>query len=208
MINLIAKFTVKPAYVDTFKAALKLNKKGALKEAGCLQMDLFVDVKEGNTFFVYERWADEAALDFHKKQTYTQALVEIAESALQVVPEFLKLGTTMPLPIPAKSPNAEDELCIIFFIFKFDGAYRERLLKQFENHIENTRKEEANLLFDLYTIEGSNDILAVYEHWRNEAAIWDIHFKQPYSEVTGALLKEALIGDMEQYMNFVTEITV
>jgi hypothetical protein len=36
--------------------------------------------------------------------------------------------------------------------------------------------------------------------------VWDIHFNKPYSKVTGALMKEAVVGEMEQYMNFVTEI--
>jgi len=46
----------------------------------------------------------------------------------------------------------------------------------------------------------------VYEHWRNESAVWDIHFRQTYSEVTGGLMKEVEVGEMEQYMNFVTEL--
>jgi len=62
------------------------------------------------------------------------------------------------------------------------------------------------LLFDLFTINGNDDTLAVYEHWRKESDVWDIHFNQPYSKVTGALMEKAVVGDMNQYMNFVTQI--
>jgi quinol monooxygenase YgiN len=50
---------------------------------------------------------------------------------------------------------------------------------RFEEHITNARKEEECLQFDLYTIDGQDDTLAVYEHWRKESDVWDIHFKQP-----------------------------
>ncbi|XQF93177.1 hypothetical protein ACOBV9_03420 [Pseudoalteromonas espejiana] len=46
----------------------------------------------------------------------------------------------------------------------------------------------------------------MYEHWRSESDLWDIHFNQPYSIETGELLEQAVIGDMKQYMSFVSEI--
>lgn len=104
-------------------------------------------------------------------------------------------------------PETSDDVFIILFIFQFHETFRDKLLERFAEHIALTRTEEGCLLFDLYTIDGKDDTLVVYEHWRNESAVWDIHFKQPYSEVTGALLQEAIIGIMKQYMNFVTELT-
>lgn len=52
----------------------------------------------------------------------------------------------------------------------------------------------------------SDNTLAVYEYWRNESAVWGIHHKQPYSEIADALMKEAVVGDMGKYMNFVSAL--
>ncbi|WP_206542920.1 putative quinol monooxygenase [Lacinutrix algicola] len=133
--------------------------------------------------------------------------MEVGQTALQMAPDFYFLGDTNPLPDHSKSANPEDEVFIIFFIFKLKTEFRSQLLNQFEDHITHTRKEEkGNILFDLYTVDDQDDTLAVYEHWRKESDVWDIHFHQPYAEKTGKLMEEAVIGDLKQYMNFVTEI--
>lgn len=206
MINLIIKFTVKPAHTEAFKNVLLENKKGSEQEAGFRGMNLFVDNKNPNIIFAYDSWKDEAALESHKQTVHAQNMMQLAEIALESLPEIMMLGETNPTPAPVKFLNSEDEPFVIFFIFKIKEEYRERLLNRFEIHIENTRKEQGNLLFDLYTVNGVNDTLVVYEHWRTASDVWDIHMKQPYSEITGALMNEAVVGDLEQYMSFVTEI--
>lgn len=210
MITQIVKFDVKPEQTEAFKAALLGDKTGAEQEAGCLEMNIFIDSRSPNIFFAYERFQDQDALDLHATQPYTQQILDLIDTALLTPPELMELGETSPAPLyeanPNK-PNPDDDLFIIFFIFKIKPEYRERVLKQFETHVACTRKEEeGNILFDLYTIEGQDDTLAVYEHWRKESDVWDIHFKQPYAVETGNLLNEAVPGKLEQYMNFVTEI--
>jgi quinol monooxygenase YgiN len=206
MINLIVKFTVKPAHTEAFKNLLLENKKGAEQEAGFGGMNLFVDNKNPNVFFAYDSWKNEAALESHKETAHVQNMMKLAETALESAPEIMVLGETNPIPVAIKPLNTEDEPFVIFFIFKIKEEYRERLLNRFEIHIENTRKEQGNLLFDLYTVNGTNDTLVVYEHWRKESDVWEIHMKQPYSEITGALMNEAVVGELEPYMSFVTEI--
>lgn len=209
MLTQIVKFEVKPESADEFKAALIEDKKGAETEAGLLEMKLFVDNKNPNIFFGYERWADQEALDYQTKQAYTQKVVELVDTVVESV-NVMDLGETNPAPLYEKNlnrANPEDDVFIIFFIFKIKQGYREKLLKQFETHVTSTRKEEqGNILFDLYTIDGQDDTLAVYEHWRKESDVWDIHFNQPYAVETGKLMNEAVVGDLDQYMNFVTEI--
>lgn len=209
MITKIVKFEVKAGSSESFRTVLSENKTGAAAEPGSVDMRIFVDRKNPNIFFSYERFTDEAALNAHKEQSYTQKLIDLFDTALVSPPECLNLADTAPAPIAVneqKQPNIEDDVFVIFFIFKFKDGYRDKLLARFEEHISHTRQEEGNLLFDLYTIDGQDDTLAVYEHWRKESDVWDIHFKQPYSEVTGALMGEAVVGDMEQYMNFAKEI--
>jgi len=207
MKSTIVKFTAKSEHRTSFETALKVAKAATQKEAGNIEIKVFVSNTDANVFFVYERWADKAAITIHDNEVHTQKLMQVGQIALANAPDFYFLGDTNPLPDHSKSANPEDELFIIFFIFKLKTEYREQLLKQFESHITNTRKEEkGNIFFDLYTVDDKEDTLVVYEHWRKESDVWEIHMKQPYSEITGKLMNEAVVGDLEQYMTFVTEI--
>lgn len=206
MINLIVKFTTTSEGRVAFMKALLENRKGSQQEEGFIGMSLFEDTKKPNIIFAYDSWKDEASLESHKQSTHTINMLKVAETTLACPPDVLILGETNPIPVPAKKLNSEDELFIIFFIFKIKEGYRQQLLDRFEIHIENTRKEKGNILFDLYTVEGQDDTLVVYEHWRKESDVWEIHMKQPYAEITGALMNEAVEGELGVYMNFVKEI--
>ena len=207
MKSTIVKFTAKPEHKDTFAVTLKEAQAATQKEAGNKEIKVFVSKAEDNVFFVYERWADKAAIIAHDNEPHTKKLMEVGQTALQSAPDFYFLGDINPLPDHSKSANPEDDVFIIFFIFKLKTEFREALLEQFEDHITHTRnEEEGNILFDLYTVDNQEDTLAVYEHWRKESDVWDIHFNQPYAVKTGKLMEDAVIGDLKQYMNFVREI--
>ena len=207
MKSTIVKFTAKPEHKDTFVATLKKAQAATQKEVGNKEIRVFVSKAEDNVFFVYERWADKAAITAHDNEPHTKKLMEVGQTALQSAPDFYFLGDTNPLPDHSKSANPEDEVFIIFFIFKLRTEFRKALIEQFEDHITHTRnEEEGNILFDLYTVDNQEDTLAVYEHWRKESDVWDIHFNQPYAVKTGKLMEDAVIGDLKQYMNFVREI--
>ncbi|MDO6561787.1 putative quinol monooxygenase [Amphritea sp. 1_MG-2023] len=200
----IIKFSIKPEFSEAFAAALSVNKKGVAQEPGNLEMRLYRDNANPNLFFAYDRWQDEAALATHMQQPYTKELLALAEQAQDKPIEVFTVNDTQPAPIALKQANPEDPLFNIFFIFKIKPGSREKLIQQFEKHITHTRTEDGCLLFDLYTVEGDDETLVVYEHWRKESDVWDIHFKQPYAMETGALMEECVIGELEQYMNFVS----
>lgn len=202
----IIKFNVKPTELEAFQAAFKAAKVETDKEPGAVDIHLFVDNSDPQTFFAYESFRDEKAMEWHGEQPYVATLFAyLGHTETVVVPMFL--GETNPKPVPAKEASPDDDVFVIFFNFKFKPEYRDKLLAQFETHIGHSRNEAGNLLFDLYTIDGVDDEFMVYEHWRKESDVWDVHFKQPYAVETGALMAEAVIGDLEQYMTFVTEVS-
>jgi quinol monooxygenase YgiN len=209
MVTQIVKFDIKLEKVSAFKAELLNNQDKASFEEGCLEMRLFQDKKQPNIIFAYERFKDVAALKHHISQSYTVAVLNLLEVSAQTEPLIMKLGDTTPNPLHEnnpKEPCEEDDIFIIFFTFKIKSGYREKIIKQFETHVKNTRAEEhGNIIFDLYTVEGQEDTFVVYEHWRKESDVWDVHFNQPYAIETGKLMHEAVVGDLEQYMNFVDE---
>nr|WP_320118893.1 antibiotic biosynthesis monooxygenase [uncultured Marinifilum sp.] len=207
MFNLLAKFTVKPQSVPEFMEACVHSLKESRKEAGNIEMKLFADKKKSNVFYVYSRWDNAVAYEFHKTLPHSKNIANVAKATLVKVPEIMPLGATLPATVRgAKQVNSEDQVETLFFIFKIKEGYRDRIIKRFETHVEHSRTEEGNLLFEFYTIEGDENTFLVYEKWRNPDAVWKTHMNQPYSKLTGSLINEALVGEMEQYLNFVTEL--
>ena len=205
MLNQIVRFTVKPEQTEAFKAALIADKRGAQTEAGCVEMRFFSQNDQPNVIFAYERFVNQAALEHHATQPYVTEVFKLAKTALANAPQTLKLGETRPAPDHSRTAGADDDVFVIFFIFKVKPAYRQRVLDQFETHIAHTNEEPGNILFDLYTVDGDDEQMVVYEHWRSAHDVWEVHMKQPYAEETGALLAEAVDGELADFMSFVTE---
>lgn len=209
MLTLIVKFLVKPEQLVAFKQALINNRLGSQSEPGMREMRFFEDKESPNSIFAYERWENAQAHQEHINQPYAQTLLQLAESALLSPIEVMTLQDTKPAPLHENNPKqvqAEDDVFSLFFIFKIKEGFKKQLLQQFTSHVAQTRSEElGNIVFDLYTIDGQDDTLVIYEHWRKESDLWDIHFKQPYVIETSKLLEQAIVGDMKQYMNFVDE---
>jgi len=206
MINQLVKFTVKPEHNKIFKAALVEDVRGADQEKGNMEMKMFVDNNNPNIFFAYERWENQEALHFHMKQLYTKKVMEIVEMALITKPEIINLDVTNPTPIhQAKELNSEDELLTIFFIIKIKKDLLDEVLKEFPRQVKLTRKEEGNILFNLYQAKELENTFVVYEQWRSKVAL-DNHFTLPYSGEMGKILTEAVDGPLPNFMNFVTLI--
>ncbi len=203
MITRIVKFTVPTEQIDAFKASFAEAAAGSLKEPGFEQARLFVTRSDANTFFAYERLRDQEA---HAAMPHTRQLFEfLASSGTQV--EQFNLGETDPAPEPLSKPAAvDDDELAVFFIFALRAGFREKVLAQFATHTKQARMEAGNVVFDLYTIQGNDDTLIVYERWRNEAALMEKHFAQPYAQQTGALLTEAVPGNLVEAMHFATQI--
>ena len=204
MLTRIFTFDVTPEHTAAFRASFLEAKAGTEKEAQFEEAKLFVDNSNPNRFFAYERLQDDAEA-FHNAQPYVKQLFEFLETSNTAV-TVRHVTDTKPVPDHSKTANTEDNVFVIFFIFKIKPEYKDQLVAQFEKHITHTKDEPGNILFDLYTVDGAEDELVVYEHWRKESDVWDIHFHQPYAEETGALMEKAVVGDMNQYMNFVTEV--
>ncbi|CAM2857772.1 putative quinol monooxygenase [Vibrio rarus] len=200
----IVKFTVQSEHSEAFNAALLADKSAFEQNKTHIASRYYVDKKQPNLFFRYERWLDKAA--------YNQSLPSSQVSALQaLMPNAISsqtytLNDTTPAPMQPLDAAESDPTFDIFFIFKIQPGSKDELLAQFAQHIKHTRDEDGCLLFDLYTVQGDEQTLVVYEHWRKESDVWDIHFHQPYAVTTGQLMEKYVIGDMNQYMNFVTQI--
>jgi quinol monooxygenase YgiN len=205
MFNLLVKFTVKTEHFEEFKEACLENLKKSLKEEGNVEMKLYVDNNIPNTIYVYSRWESTEAYEIHKNMPYTTSLTKVVKYSLQSKPVIMPLKAALKVD-HSKHANADDIEETLFFIFKVKDAFHNKVINQFRKHIEFTHQEVGNILFDLYTVEGDNNTFVVYENWRNKSDLWDVHMKQVYSIETGALLNEVVEGELNNYMNFVTEV--
>lgn len=207
MFNLLAKFTVKPEFISEFKEAATHSVYESRKEEGNIEMRFFADDKKDNVFYVYSRWDNGAAYEFHKVLPHSKNIAKVAKATLLAPPEIIPLGLTKPTTARGqKHTNAEDDVETLFFMFDIKDGYRERIIERFETHVKESRKEDGNILFEFYTVDDKANTFVVFEQWRNKSALFDIHLKTEYSEHTGALMEDAMVGEMGQYMNFVTEL--
>lgn len=81
-VAMLVTFKVKPEMSDVFRQALMDDLIHARQESGYISMNLFVVKDDPNTLFLLERWQNQAALDNHFTQPYTQAVLKLTETAL------------------------------------------------------------------------------------------------------------------------------
>ncbi|EAE8346208.1 antibiotic biosynthesis monooxygenase [Listeria monocytogenes] len=67
MLHIQAKIQVKPDSVDAFLAEADSVIQGSLLETGNHGYELVRSVKQANTFYLLEKWFDEAAIQFHNE---------------------------------------------------------------------------------------------------------------------------------------------
>lgn len=95
--TLLVTFKVKPEMVDALKQTLLNDLAQAPNEPGYISMDLFAAKDDPNTLFLLERWQNQLALEHHFAQPYTQAVLELTETALTSPLEIRYLEDLLPL---------------------------------------------------------------------------------------------------------------
>ncbi len=70
--NVIATLIAKPGQQDTLEALLRGLLAPTRQEAGCEQYDLHQDLQHPETFYMLERWSDDAALADHDQSAHIQ----------------------------------------------------------------------------------------------------------------------------------------
>lgn len=207
MLNQIKTFSVNPDTLDDFKNALVAAKAVADADPGFVEMRLFTGIDEPTSVYVYERLTDNTALQRHTGSAEAKAVQALTGTALQGPHSALVLSETVPAPDHSKLPDPDDDVCFVFFIFKVKESHHDKVIKRFETHVELTRAEPGNLFLDLYTVDGDRGTLAVYEQFRQQSDLDEVHFSLDFAKETGLLLGEAVIGDVGEYIKYVTEFT-
>ena len=77
-VTLQVLFSVEPARVDDFAAALSTMVAATRQEVGCLQFDPHRHPTEPGRFLLFERWASREALDAHGQTAHLNTFVTAA----------------------------------------------------------------------------------------------------------------------------------
>lgn len=78
----LVEINVKPDCIDEFLRVFELNHLGAVQEPGNLRFDVLQDSSVPTRFFIYEAYADEAAVLAHKKTPHYLTCVEALEALM------------------------------------------------------------------------------------------------------------------------------
>jgi quinol monooxygenase YgiN len=206
MLALLVTFRVKPEQRELLKTALLEDVRNAKTEKGNITMELYEHRDQPNTFYLFERWGNQVALDLHFEKPYTRKVLELNKTALREPMEILYLNDLAPLPQKEmKKPLTADTPVDLVVIFKVKDGMQERFIQQFQKSVENSRPEAGNIAFHFHTVEGDNTKFVLYERWRNQASL-DFHFAQPYTKELFELFKTALAKPVDESLNFMTEI--
>jgi len=74
---LLVELTIDPNQMEAFLTRARQHRTNVLKnEPGCRGFELLVPVDSGNTVFLYEVYADQAAIDHHMETPYMKQYLE------------------------------------------------------------------------------------------------------------------------------------
>ena len=82
--------TIRPELREVALKAMSVMGEETRKEAGCLHYRFYQDIDDPNTFFVYERWTDGAALDAHMKTPHMAEFRKVLPQAIVGDPIFAR----------------------------------------------------------------------------------------------------------------------
>ena len=79
----IATLIAKPDQQATLKRELSALVPPSREEAGCQHYELHQDAQAPGTFYVLERWDDDAALEFHNNTAHFQHFIAQTREAIE-----------------------------------------------------------------------------------------------------------------------------
>ncbi|MGL5275785.1 putative quinol monooxygenase [Myroides sp.] len=88
---------------------------------------------------------------------------------------------------------------IITAIIKAKPSFKEEVHSTLLNMVEQTRKEEACILYDLHQDLSDTNTFIFYEIWQDQEGL-DKHNQQPYIKEFGSLIKSHLQEQPQIYL--------
>lgn len=208
LVTMLVTFKTKPEMHNAFKQALMDDVLNARQESGCITMELFAAKNDPDTLFFFERWQNQADLDYHFVQSYTKAVLELAETALISPMEILYIEDLAPLTTEKMQGSGHEEDGVdLVVIFEVKEESQERFKAQFLNSVKYSRSEPGCIAFHIHAVRGDNSKFVLYERWKHQEA-FDFHLAQSYTKELFASFNATLAKPVEEGLIFICELTV
>lgn len=191
-VNILTKFEIKPKFIDNYIESMIENVNIVRKEPGNGEMRFFQDSNTTTNMFLIGRNKDETQLTKHTKEIEKRGVAQKL-APYSTVPPTVRFLT----PIHSLNgnyskyidPNIPPHVAIV--ILKIQPEFEPEFLNTMKKHVELSRKEEGNLLFDFYKVNNSKNEYVVHDEWKNQAA-FDNHMIQPHSKNTAKVFEKVL----------------
>jgi len=89
--TVFATIPVKPEHLDDARDAVAAIVPQTRDEAGCEHFEPYRAADGTSNLYIFERWADRAAFDFHHAQDYTKAVFAQYENWLRDAPTLVEV---------------------------------------------------------------------------------------------------------------------
>jgi quinol monooxygenase YgiN len=86
MITCTVRIVTKPTEHERFVAATKALREATIEEEGNLEYSLWVPLDGSNEVLVFERWADQAAIDVHSDSSHLADFRAAVKGAVAATP--------------------------------------------------------------------------------------------------------------------------
>ena len=96
-LTIFGRFHARPGKAAAVAAAIGEVVPPTRAEAGCLWIEAYRSVQDGDLFFINSRWVDEAAFEAHAGLPHTLAFLA---RAAELVDDPLEVARTRPLDLP------------------------------------------------------------------------------------------------------------
>ncbi|MBH0050862.1 antibiotic biosynthesis monooxygenase [Pseudoalteromonas sp. SWYJZ19] len=206
-IQMVGRFQMQEEGRAKFKAAMLDVVKGTVNEPGALGIRMFEDVNNPGLVFGQERFKDFSAVEYHRKQPYELALIEVAGTALSAAPVAFVFGPAVVEEVRAADERKVDpsELYVVA-IFDIKPDQFDRVIEQYKKQIPNVREHEGSISFNAFTVLDTPNQLVVIEWWKSAEVARAFSTTDPLSIETGKVLTESLERPIPEYLHELREV--
>jgi len=204
-VTLFVKVAAKPACQQKAKDALLADVNGARTETGNLKMELYKADNDPDSFYLFERWQSQMALQEHFKQPYTQGAFELQEQSLTEPIEMNYLEELWPVPAGYQKEQHR-RLTTLIVPFETRPEHSDAFIAYFKEFVPLVRNEPGNVEFHFHRVIGSDTRFVLYERWESQQDL-DTHNQLPSTDELVVTIMPLLTKAVIDFVLFAKDIS-
>jgi quinol monooxygenase YgiN len=159
-------------------ALLQKHREAGRQEPGNVHLELFQQDSQPDHFVILESWRDQASIAQHGTNAATKAFFD-ALRPLQVSAVDQRTFNDLSLGSAVHS-TAGSPVYVVTHVDTIPNPQRDGA-SMLRRHAEESRKDEGNIVFDVYRQISRSNHFAIVEVWKDRAAL-DQHRAAPHTK--------------------------